>query len=75
MFWDDLENGSIIPKEDTRGQYVRDVKNESKVMEHISSYNPSPSHFRRKHAPNRLYLASDLTIVAILQYGDGFVKT
>lgn len=32
------------------------------VDAHIRSYNPTVSHFRRPHAPHRLYLASELTI-------------
>lgn len=31
------------------------------VEEHIRSYNPTVSHYRREHAPKRLYLPSDLT--------------
>ena len=32
------------------------------IRDHIMSYNPSISHYRREHAPKRLYLLSYLTI-------------
>ncbi|KAG5876208.1 hypothetical protein JTB14_016650 [Gonioctena quinquepunctata] len=32
------------------------------IKEHIFSFEPSISHYRREHAPNRLYLPSDLSI-------------
>lgn len=33
-----------------------------KIQDHIKSFNPSISHYRRAHAPNRLYLGNDLTV-------------
>lgn len=38
------------------------------IREHIESFNPSISHYRREHAPNRRYLPSDVTIV--MMYND-----
>ena len=38
------------------------------VEEHINSFHPSISHYRRKHAPFRLYLSPDLNIT--LMYHD-----
>ena len=35
----------------------------SKIDEHIESYNPSVSHYRREHAPNRRYISPDFTVV------------
>lgn len=35
------------------------------IEEHILSYRPSISHYRREHAPNRLYLPSDISAVAM----------
>lgn len=32
------------------------------IKDHINKYNPSISHYRREHSPNRLYLPSELTI-------------
>lgn len=32
------------------------------IENHIKSFSPAISHYRRQHAPNRLYLPSDLTI-------------
>lgn len=34
----------------------------SEIIEHILSFNPAISHYRREHAPNKKYLPSDLTI-------------
>lgn len=31
------------------------------IRKHIMSYKPSISHYRREHAPHRLYLPSDLS--------------
>ncbi|CAG9773557.1 unnamed protein product [Ceutorhynchus assimilis] len=38
------------------------------IRQHIESFNPSISHYRREHAPNRRYLPSDVTIV--MMYND-----
>lgn len=38
------------------------------VLEHIKSFRPLISHYRREHAPNKLYLPSDITIT--LMYKD-----
>lgn len=52
-----------FPNEDRRGKHIRDNQlTESNVIEHIMSFNPQVSHHRREHAPNRLYLPSDVTI-------------
>lgn len=32
------------------------------ITDHIKSFNPTVSHYRREHAPNRLYLPSDINI-------------
>lgn len=34
---------------------------------HIDSFNPSISHYRREHAPNRKYLPSDITATSMYQ--------
>ena len=33
------------------------------IQDHIRSYNPCISHYRREHAPNRYYLPPELTVV------------
>lgn len=38
------------------------------INEHIDSFNPTVSHYRREHAPNRLYLPSDVSVT--LMYED-----
>ncbi|XP_072940560.1 uncharacterized protein [Epargyreus clarus] len=40
---------------------------ETKIIEHINSFNPSVSHYRRIHAPNKKYLPSDLTVSKMYQ--------
>lgn len=40
---------------------------EIKIVEHINSFNPSISHYRREHAPNRKYLPSDLSVTKMYQ--------
>lgn len=42
------------------------------IDEHIETFNPTISHYRRKHAPKRRYLPSDITITAM--YNDFIVK-
>lgn len=49
------------PPVDRRGKYKRDMKAREAIREHLFGYGPSISHYRRSHAPNRLYLPSDLT--------------
>ena len=54
---------AIFPRKDGRGRR-RKVKNEihEQIIQHINSYNPAVSHYRRDHAPNRRYLDAHLTI-------------
>ena len=54
---------ALSPAPDMRGKHA--PKNNIDVMEiqrHIKSFNPVVHHYRREHAPNRLYLPSDITI-------------
>lgn len=44
-----------------RGKHKRDTSKRDAIRAHIRTYNPTISHYRRKHAPKRLYLPSDLT--------------
>lgn len=57
---------TMFPKEDGRGKHVpKNKKNTYLIKAHIKSYDPKPSHYRREHAPKRLYLPPDLTIKAM----------
>lgn len=51
-----------------RGKHIRDTTKRDAVKAHINSFNPSVSHYRREHAPNRLYLPSDLTEKAMCDH-------
>ncbi|KAH9643380.1 hypothetical protein HF086_015494 [Spodoptera exigua] len=51
---------------DKRGTNPNPKKfDDAKVIHHINSFNPSISHYRREHAPNRKYLPSDLTVISM----------
>ena len=56
-----------VVKRSKRGKYDPKHKikpiNEIFIKEHIKKYNQCISHYRREHAPNRLYLPSELSIV------------
>ena len=51
---------------DQRGRHVRkhkiSVDDEQFLKQDIMKYKPNISHYRREHAPNRLYLPSELTV-------------
>ena len=53
--------GSIL--HDKRGKASKILYDSDKIKEHIESYNPTVAHYRRKHAPLRRYLSSEITIV------------
>lgn len=54
---------SITPNKDRRGSAAPVNKcNRDILIQHISSFHPCISHYRREHAPNRLYLPNDITI-------------
>lgn len=49
--------------EDKRGRHQPKHKiDHALVYDHVETYNPSISHYRREHAPNRRYLPLDITI-------------
>lgn len=56
----------ISPRPDMRGK-SRTVNfiDKNDIQEHIMSYNPQIAHYRREHAPKRLYLPSDVTITSM----------
>ena len=61
------------PPPDQRGSnHARARVDLPSITEHISSYHPTQSHYRREHAPNRLYLPSDISIKAM--YDDFVAK-
>ncbi|KAK9694961.1 hypothetical protein QE152_g33189 [Popillia japonica] len=62
------ELGSVAPKPDQRGRHPNKTKiDEFTISEHILSFRPTISHYRREHAPNRLYLPSDISVVTIVE--------
>lgn len=61
-----MSKASIQNDPDKRGK--RSPKNKipnDQIASHIDSFNPSISHYRREHAPNRLYLPSDLSVASM----------
>jgi len=58
----------LVPCSDRRGKHEpankKSAETNKLVVDHIKSHNPAISHYRREHAPNRLYLSPDLTITA-----------
>jgi len=60
------KEGAITPSSDKRGKHIPGNKlpeeSQEVIINHIKSFNPSVSHYRREHAPNRLYLSPELTI-------------
>lgn len=61
-------NGNLLkclsPPQDLRGRHKKHAKNINidLVISHIKSFAPSISHYRREHAPKKMYLPRDLTI-------------
>ncbi|KAG5858450.1 hypothetical protein JTB14_009918 [Gonioctena quinquepunctata] len=59
----DSEFSSLTPKRDMRGKHPKIRKiDRNIIVEHIKSFRPTISHYRREHAPNRLYLPSDISV-------------
>lgn len=53
----------ISAKQDARGHHPNATKiDRDPIIDHINTFNPTISHYRREHAPNRRYLPSDITI-------------
>ena len=57
---------SITPHNDKRGRHFpwnkKTPATNDAVIQHIESFKPSVSHYRREHAPLRRYLSSELTV-------------
>ncbi|BES91110.1 Hypothetical protein NTJ_03918 [Nesidiocoris tenuis] len=58
-----INAGDVMPPQDKRGRHPSMKKvDKTPIVDHITSFSPTISHYRRAHAPNRLYLPSDVTI-------------
>lgn len=59
----------LSPTSDRRGKHEpsnkKTVDQKKLIVDHIQAHNPSISHYRREHAPNRLYLSPELTITGM----------
>ena len=53
----------LAPPQDQRGRQAAANKLDQKLLlDHIESFHPTVSHYRREHAPHRRYLPSDITM-------------
>lgn len=68
MIYRSLQDSSDSPRESKRGKYKRNNDARDAIKQHIFTYGPQISHYRREHAPNRLYLPSDLTEKAMYNH-------
>lgn len=61
--------GSIQPNRDNRGKHAKHNKfqREDLIIQHIESFNPMISHYRREHAPHTRYLPSDVNVSIMFQ--------
>lgn len=58
----------IDNQKDKRGSYKRqNVIDRDIIKDHIQSLNPTISHYRREHAPNKLYLPNDINVTMMHQ--------
>lgn len=64
----DSNEDDVSAKPGTRGKYLRSAERRNAVKAHIFLYNPTISHYRREHAPNRLYLPADITAKQMFQH-------
>lgn len=56
-------SSSLTPPQERRGRHTPINKIDmAPIFEHIESFNPTSSHYRREHAPHRRYLPSDVSI-------------
>lgn len=54
---------AVLSSKDRRGRHSPANKLDcGPIKNHIESFGPSISHYRRQHAPNRRYLANDITV-------------
>ena len=60
---DSIPEGETLPTPSRRGKHSKQkMLDKDNIRKHIMSFNPQVSHYRRAHAPNRLYLPSDINI-------------
>ncbi len=60
---DSIPIGEALPTPSRRGKHSKKkVVNKELIKKHIMSFNPQVSHYHRAHAPNRLYLPSEISI-------------
>lgn len=53
----------VDDQKDKRGKYTRENKIDRDIIKNpVLKYNPAISHYRREHAPKRLYLPSDINM-------------
>ena len=57
-----IEIGENLPKTDLRGKHCKKGRDTETIKRHIMGFNPQISHYRREHAPRKLYLPSEITI-------------
>lgn len=57
------ENSVIVKKDKRSSKEPHNKIDEDPIRTHINSFQPTISHYRREHAPNRLYLSSDLSSI------------
>lgn len=70
----DPKNSVISPRKDKRfGRIPPNMKDHQIIINHIESFKPNISHYRREHAPFRRYLPSDLSARRL--YDDFLEKT
>ena len=64
---------AVCVQDSKRGKHTPANKKDTELIkEHITSFHPCISHYRRAHAPHRLYLPSDITVK--MMYDDFKVK-
>ena len=70
------DSSGLAPPPERRGRHTPANKIDlTPMFNHIESFHPSISHYRREHAPNRRYLPSDITIKSMFQdYRQKFTK-
>ncbi len=52
-----------LPRRSMQGsQLIKPLKDRELIMAHTNSFNPVISHYRREHAPRKMYLPSEVTI-------------
>ena len=58
--------GEMLPNNRERTPSTKKI-NTNIIKEHILKFNPTISHYRREHAPNVLYLPSDISPTLVYQ--------